>query len=94
MEQERVTLSQKESKRIKVMELLVNGKNDTTGLAVDAGFTKNESTAGYVSALDMGLNRYGPPMEIYSGRHSMPRFLDTRSFPHPRRRERRAKNAP
>ena len=45
--------------------------DDATGRVVGAWFTKNESTAGYVTALSMGLDRYGLPMEIYSDRHTI-----------------------
>ena len=45
--------------------------DDATGRVVGAWFTKNESTAGYVTALGIGLEHYGLPMEIYSDRHSM-----------------------
>ena len=38
--------------------------DDATGRVVDAWFTKNESTAGYVTALSMGLDHYGLPMEM------------------------------
>lgn len=45
--------------------------DDATGRVVGAWFTKNESTAGYVAALSIGLKRYGLPMEIYSDRHTI-----------------------
>ncbi|WP_347712851.1 ISNCY family transposase [uncultured Fretibacterium sp.] len=45
--------------------------DDATGRVVGAWFTKNESTAGYVTALGIGLEHYGLPMEIYSDRHTI-----------------------
>ena len=70
--------------------------DDATGQVVGAWFTKNESTAGYVTALGIGLEHYGLPMEIYSDRHSMPRFLGILFFvplkSYPRRRKRRESN--
>ena len=45
--------------------------DDATGRVVGAWFTKNESTAGYVTALSMGLDHYGLPVEIYSDRHTI-----------------------
>ena len=45
--------------------------DDATGWVIGAWFTKNESTAGYVAALNIGLERYGLPMEIYSDRHTI-----------------------
>lgn len=53
---------------------------DATGRGVGAWFTKNESSAGCVTALSIGLENYGLPMEIDSDRHSMPHFLGTLSF--------------
>ena len=38
--------------------------DDATGRVVGAWFTKNESTAGYVTALSMGLDHYGLPVEM------------------------------
>ena len=70
--------------------------DDATGRVVGAWFTKNESTAGYVTALGIGLEHYGLPMEIYSDRHSMPRFLGIRYSvllkSYPRRRKKRENN--
>jgi len=45
--------------------------DDATGRVVGAWFTKNESTAGYVTALSMGLDHYVLPVEIYSDRHTI-----------------------
>ena len=70
--------------------------DDATGRVVGAWFTKNESTAGYVTALGIGLEHYGLSMEIYSDRHSMPRFLGIRYSvllkSYPRRRKKRENN--
>lgn len=45
--------------------------DDATGRVVGVWFTKNESIAGYIAALNIGLERYGLPMEIYSDRHTI-----------------------
>lgn len=45
--------------------------DDASGIVVGAHFSENECMAGYVTALGMGIERYGLPMAIYSDRHTI-----------------------
>ena len=45
--------------------------DDATGIVVGASFTEHECTLGYIATLQEGIKRYGIPLALYSGKHTI-----------------------